>query len=63
MGREVQGLLEMGLGGSIVGVMIFQVLLELKIIGVWWVNEGGELVLKRMVFLFIGSVVGVMDVV
>ncbi len=63
IGTEVQRILHIPLAGSIVGLIIFYLLLQFKIIPVSWVNEGADFLLKTMVFFFIPSVVGVMDVV
>lgn len=62
IGTEVQRLLHIPLAGSIVGLLIFYLLLQFKIIPVSWVDEGANFLLKTMVFFFIPSVVGVMDV-
>ncbi|MGD3155037.1 CidA/LrgA family protein [Staphylococcus warneri] len=62
IGTEVQRLLHIPLAGSIVGLLMFYLLLQFKIIPVSWVDEGANFLLKTMVFFFIPSVVGVMDV-
>ena len=54
IGTEVQKLLHIPLAGSIVGLMLFFLLLQFKI--------GADFLLKTMVFFFIPSVVGIMDV-
>ena len=39
------------------------ILLELKVIRMNWISDGAEFLLATMVFFFIPSVVGIMDVV
>ncbi|MBY6178032.1 CidA/LrgA family protein [Staphylococcus warneri] len=62
IGTEVQRLLHIPLAGSIVGLLMFYLLLQFKIIPVSWVDEGANFLLKTMVFFFIPSIVGVMNV-
>ena len=62
IGTEVQKLLHIPLAGSIVGLMLFFLLLQVKIIPESWINVGADFLLKTMVFFFIPSVVGIMDV-
>lgn len=63
IGTEVQKLLHIPLAGSIVGLMLFFLLLQFKIVPESWINVGADFLLKTMVFFFIPSVVGIMDVV
>lgn len=62
IGTEVQKLLHIPLAGSIVGLMLFFLLLQFKIVPESWINVGSDFLLKTMVFFFIPSVVGIMDV-
>ena len=62
IGIEVQKLLHIPLAGSIVGLMLFFLLLQFKIVPESWINVGADFLLKTMVFFFIPSVVGIMDV-
>ena len=62
IGTEVQKLLHIPLAGSIVGLMLFFLLLQFKIVPESWINAGADFLLKTMVFFFIPSVVGIMDV-
>lgn len=62
IGTEVQKLLHIPLAGSIVGLMLFFLLLQFKVIPESWINVGADFLLKTMVFFFIPSVVGIMDV-
>ena len=50
------------LAGSIVGLFLFYLLLQFKIVPLTWVEDGANFLLKTMVFFFIPSVVGIMDV-
>ena len=58
IGTEVLKLLHIPLAGSIVGLMLFFLLLQFKIIPESWINVGADFLLKTMVFFFIPSVVG-----
>ena len=62
IGTEVQKLLHIPLAGSIVGLMLFFLVLQFKIVPESWINVGADFLLKTMVFFFIPSVVGIMDV-
>jgi Putative effector of murein hydrolase LrgA len=62
IGTEVQKLLHIPLAGSIVGLMLFFLLLQFKIVPESWIHVGADFLLKTMVFFFIPSVVGIMDV-
>ena len=62
IGTEVQKLLHIPLAGSIVGLMLFFLLLQFRIVPESWINVGADFLLKTMVFFFIPSVVGIMDV-
>ena len=62
IGTEVQKLLHIPLAVSIVGLMLFFLLLQFKIVPESWINVGADFLLKTMVFFFIPSVVGIMDV-
>lgn len=62
IGTEVQKLLHIPLAGSIVGLMLFFLFLQFKIVPESWINVGADFLLKTMVFFFIPSVVGIMDV-
>ncbi|MFW3612353.1 CidA/LrgA family protein [Staphylococcus caprae] len=62
IGTEVQKLLHIPLAGSIVGLILFFFLLQFKIIPESWIDVGANFLLKTMVFFFIPSVVGIMDV-
>ena len=59
----MQTLLHIPLVGSIVGMILLYLLLELKVIRMNWISDGAEFLLATMVFFFIPSVVGIMDIV
>ncbi|WP_440858754.1 CidA/LrgA family protein [Staphylococcus shinii] len=63
IGNVIQTVLHIPIAGSIVGLLVFFLLLQFKIIPSKWVNEGSNFFLTTMVFFFVPSVVGVMDVV
>lgn len=62
-GNILQSVLHIPIAGSIVGLILFFLLLQFKIIPSKWVSEGSNFFLTFMVFFFVPSVVGVMDVV
>ena len=62
IGTEVQKLLHIPLAGSIVGLMLFFLLLQFKIVPESWINVGADFLLKTMVFFFIPSVLWIIDV-
>ncbi len=63
LGNGIQQLFHIPLAGSIVGLILFFILLQFKIVKVEWIKEGANFLLATMVFFFIPSVIGVMDVV
>ena len=63
LGNVLQQLFHIPLAGSIVGLILFYFLLQFKIIKLQWVKDGSDFFLKSMVFFFIPSVVGIMDIV
>ena len=62
IGTEIQKIFHLPLAGSIVGLFLFYLLLQFKIVPLTWVEDGENFLLKTMVFFFIPSVVGIMDV-
>lgn len=62
IGIEIQKIFHLPLAGSIVGLFLFYLLLQFKIVPLTWVEDGTNFLLKTMVFFFIPSVVGIMDV-
>lgn len=62
IGTEIQKIFHLPLAGSIVGLFLFYLLLQFKIVPLTWVEDGANFLLKAMVFFFIPSVVGIMDV-
>ncbi|HBG9411003.1 holin-like murein hydrolase modulator CidA [Staphylococcus aureus] len=62
IGTEIQKIFHLPLAGSIVGLFLFYLLLQFKIVPLTWAEDGANFLLKTMVFFFIPSVVGIMDV-
>ncbi|HHX0186290.1 holin-like murein hydrolase modulator CidA [Staphylococcus aureus] len=62
IGTEIQKIFHLPLAGSIVGLFLFYLLLQFKIVPLTWGEDGANFLLKTMVFFFIPSVVGIMDV-
>ncbi|MDV3052173.1 CidA/LrgA family protein [Staphylococcus ureilyticus] len=62
IGNKVQMIFDIPIAGSIVGLILFFLLLQFKIIPTKWVEEGSKFFLATMVFFFVPSVVGIMDV-
>lgn len=63
IGTEVQKISHPLLVGSIAGLFLFYLLLQFKIIPLTWVGDGINFSLETMVFFFISSVIGIMDIV
>ena len=63
LGNVIQRYMHIPIAGSIVGLLLFFLLLQFKVIPAKWVNEGSNFFLTTMVFFFVPSVVGIMDVV
>ncbi|NWK85295.1 CidA/LrgA family protein [Staphylococcus sp. GSSP0090] len=63
LGSMIQRYLHIPIAGSIVGLFLFFLLLQIKVIPAKWVSEGSNFFLTTMVFFFVPSVVGIMDVV
>ncbi|MCS4487094.1 CidA/LrgA family protein [Staphylococcus americanisciuri] len=63
LGSWLQTFFHIPLAGSIVGLVLFYTLLQLKIVRVTWVKDGASFLLATMVFFFVPSVIGVMDVI
>ncbi|ATH59212.1 MULTISPECIES: CidA/LrgA family protein [Staphylococcus] len=62
IGNKIQMIFHIPIAGSIVGLILYFLLLQFKIIPTKWVEEGSKFFLATMVFFFVPSVVGVMDV-
>lgn len=63
VGNWIQQLFHIPIAGSIIGLVLFFLLLQLKIVRVNWIKDGANFLLATMVFFFVPSVVGVMDVI
>ena len=53
IGSLLQKWLHIPLAGSIIGMILFYILLHFKIIRVEWVSKGADFLLTTMVFFFI----------
>ncbi|PTH57624.1 CidA/LrgA family protein [Staphylococcus arlettae] len=63
LGNIIQKALHLPIASSIVGLVIFFLLLKFKVIPEKWIDKGANFLLTTMIFFFIPSVVGLMDVV
>src|SRR5699024_6109152 len=62
IGNKIQMIFDITLAGSIVGFILFFLLLQFKIIPTKWVGEGSQFFFATMVVLFVASVLVLMDV-
>lgn len=60
-GNWIQETLHIPVAGSIIGLSLFFLLLQFKIIKTEWISSGANLLLGTMIFFFIPSIVGAMD--
>ncbi|MCJ0920531.1 CidA/LrgA family protein [Mammaliicoccus sciuri] len=63
LGSWIQDTLNIPIAGSIIGLVILFLLLQFKIIKEEWINDGANLLLSTMIFFFIPSIVGAMNLV
>ncbi|MCD8838506.1 CidA/LrgA family protein [Staphylococcus arlettae] len=63
LGSIIQKAFHLPIASSIVGLIIFFLLLKFKIIPEKWIDKGAHFLLATMIFFFIPSAVGLMDVV
>lgn len=63
LGSWVQDTLNIPIAGSIIGLVILFLLLQFKIIKEEWIKDGANLLLSTMIFFFIPSIVGAMNLV
>lgn len=63
LGSWIQDTLTIPIAGSIIGLVIFFLLLQFKIIKEEWIKDGANLLLSTMIFFFIPSIVGAMNLV
>ncbi|WP_323707152.1 CidA/LrgA family protein [Mammaliicoccus vitulinus] len=61
LGSWIQETLNIPIAGSIIGLVILFLLLQFKIIKEDWIKDGVNLLLGTMIFFFIPSIVGAMD--
>lgn len=63
VGSWIQDTLNIPIAGSIIGLVILFLLLQFKIIKEEWIKDGANLLLSTMIFFFIPSIVGAMNLV
>lgn len=63
LGSWIQETLNIPIAGSIIGLVILYLLLQFKIIKEEWIKDGANLLLSTMIFFFIPSIVGAMNLV
>ena len=63
LGNIIQKAFHLPMASSIVGLIIFFLLLKFKVIPEKWIDKGANFLLTTMIFFFIPAVVGLMDVV
>lgn len=63
LGSWIQDTLNIPIAGSFIGLVIFFLLLQFKIIKEEWIKDGANLLLSTMIFFFIPSIVGAMNLV
>ena len=63
LGNIIQKARHLPIASSIVGLVIFFLLLKFKVIPEKWIDQGAHFLLATMIFFFIPSAVGLMDVV
>lgn len=63
LGSWTQETLNIPIAGSIIGLVILFLLLQFKIIKEEWIKDGANLLLSTMIFFFIPSIVGAMNLV
>lgn len=63
LGSWIQDTLNIPIAGSIIGLVILFLLLQFKIIKEEWIKDGANLLLSTMIFFFIPSIVGAMNLV
>lgn len=63
LGSWIQETLNIPIAGSIIGLVILFLLLQFKIIKEEWIKDGANLLLSTMIFFFIPSIVGSMNLV
>lgn len=63
LGSWIQETLNIPIAGSIIGLVILFLFLQFKIIKEEWIKDGANLLLSTMIFFFIPSIVGAMNLV
>lgn len=62
VGNFLQQLLHLPIAGSIIGLVLFYILLMTGVIKEKWIKSGANLFLTTMIFFFLPSIVGVKNI-
>lgn len=63
VGNFLQQLLHLPIAGSIIGLVLFYVLLMTGVVKETWIKSGANLFLTTMIFFFLPSIVGVKNII
>lgn len=63
MGNLLQQFLHLPIAGSIIGLVLFYILLMTGVIKETWIKSGANLFLTTMIFFFLPSIVGVKNII
>lgn len=61
LGNEISKLLNLPIPGSIVGLVLLFISLELKVVKLEWIDLGASFLLSQLLLFFIPSAIGVME--
>ena len=63
VGNFLQQLLHLPIAGSIIGLVLFYILLMTGVVKETWIKSGTNLFLATMIFFFLPSIVGVKNII
>ncbi|ATD31533.1 CidA/LrgA family protein [Macrococcoides bohemicum] len=63
VGNFLQQLLHLPIAGSIIGLVLFYILLMTGVVKETWIKSGANLFLTTMIFFFLPSIVGVKNII
>lgn len=63
VGNFLQQLLHLPIAGSIIGLVLFYILLMTGVVKETWIKSGANLFLATMIFFFLPSIVGVKNII
>ncbi|MFC6119444.1 CidA/LrgA family protein [Macrococcoides bohemicum] len=63
VGNFLQQLLHLPIAGSIIGLVLFYILLMTGVVKETWIKSGANLFLTAMIFFFLPSIVGVKNII